>query len=178
MTRQVSMSQSFTGPLPPPEALANYEQASPGAADRILRMAEGQQQHRHGLERQAVSSEHRRSLLGGRCGGLGDCDVRDGCDLSDWQRLRGLGIRRSSNAVGHIGKRVCFGAIGNVRVSGKRRRRWQGVLTDRISGYFAAVFFASPCPRSHSRAGIRIEARAAITPTSRSATASVAPTAP
>ena len=34
------VSQKFSGPLPPPELLEGYERILPGAADRILRMAE------------------------------------------------------------------------------------------------------------------------------------------
>lgn len=40
----------FTGPLPPPEELAKYEQILAGAADRIIRMAEQQSKHRQSLE--------------------------------------------------------------------------------------------------------------------------------
>jgi uncharacterized membrane protein len=40
-------SKSFSGPLPPPESLAEYEQISPGFADRIITMAEKEQVHRH-----------------------------------------------------------------------------------------------------------------------------------
>lgn len=40
----------FSGPLPPPAVFAEYERACPGAADRILSMAEKEQQHRHGQE--------------------------------------------------------------------------------------------------------------------------------
>jgi uncharacterized membrane protein len=32
----------FSGPLPPPEALAKYNDILPGAADRIITMAEHQ----------------------------------------------------------------------------------------------------------------------------------------
>ncbi len=40
----------ISGPIPPPDILAEYERVVPGAADRILTMAEGQQKHRHQLE--------------------------------------------------------------------------------------------------------------------------------
>jgi len=40
----------FAGPLPPPEMLAEYNRITPGAAERILKMAEMQQVHRHSLE--------------------------------------------------------------------------------------------------------------------------------
>lgn len=44
----------FQGPLPPPEILAGYERVLPGAADRIISMAEMNQRHRHGLEARVI----------------------------------------------------------------------------------------------------------------------------
>ncbi len=41
---------SFEGPLPPPEMLGVYEAVSPGAAERIISMAEDQQRHRMSVE--------------------------------------------------------------------------------------------------------------------------------
>lgn len=38
------------GPLPSPDSLAKYEAICPGAADRILTMAERQSIHRHSME--------------------------------------------------------------------------------------------------------------------------------
>ena len=40
----------FQGPIPPPDALASYENLQTGLADRIVRMAEAEQSHRHSLE--------------------------------------------------------------------------------------------------------------------------------
>ena len=42
---------SFQGPIPHPEILAEYEEILPGAADRILQMAEKESAHRHNLEK-------------------------------------------------------------------------------------------------------------------------------
>jgi len=47
LTRSV---QSFSGPLPPPAVLMGYEEIVPGAAERIIAMAEGEQKHRHKIE--------------------------------------------------------------------------------------------------------------------------------
>ncbi len=52
----VAMSRSFSGPLPPPETLAQYNLTLPGAAERILAMAEKQQEHRQDLEKTTVYS--------------------------------------------------------------------------------------------------------------------------
>lgn len=39
-------SESFSGPLPHPELLRKYEEAIPGAAERIFKIAENEQNHR------------------------------------------------------------------------------------------------------------------------------------
>ena len=49
--------EKFSGPLPHPNHLAAYEQTLPGAADRILTMAEKQQNHRMNLENLVIPSE-------------------------------------------------------------------------------------------------------------------------
>lgn len=45
---------SFTGPLPPPSMYRGYEEVNPGSADRILRMAENEQEHRTTWEQKAL----------------------------------------------------------------------------------------------------------------------------
>lgn len=49
----------FSGPLPPPEILARYNDAAPGGAERILSMAENQSKHRQLLEKQVVDANCR-----------------------------------------------------------------------------------------------------------------------
>ena len=46
----------FSGPLPPPSYLREYEAITPGAGDRIISMTEREQQHRHAWERSALSN--------------------------------------------------------------------------------------------------------------------------
>jgi len=46
----------FSGPLPPPEMLARYNDAVPGGAERILAMAENQSKHRQELERIVIDA--------------------------------------------------------------------------------------------------------------------------
>ncbi len=48
--------QSFSGPLPPPEVLAEYNNVVPDGAERILAMAERQAAHRQRLEGRVVNS--------------------------------------------------------------------------------------------------------------------------
>lgn len=52
------------GPIPSPEAFAAYERVLPGAADRILKMAETQSAHRQGLERFAVRGDFFKAMMG------------------------------------------------------------------------------------------------------------------
>jgi len=54
----------YAGPLPPPEQLRAYEEVLPGSADRILKMAENQADHRQTIEKVAVSGGNRRSWWG------------------------------------------------------------------------------------------------------------------
>lgn len=51
------VSESFSGPIPPPSILKQYEDMQPGAADRILKMAEKQADHRMELEKKAIGGQ-------------------------------------------------------------------------------------------------------------------------
>jgi uncharacterized membrane protein len=46
----LQVAKGFSGPVPPPDLLAGYESVLPGSAERIIRMAETEQSHRHGRE--------------------------------------------------------------------------------------------------------------------------------
>jgi uncharacterized membrane protein len=45
------ISQSFSGPLPHPDVLRKFNEIIPGAAERIIKMAEDQSIHRKELEK-------------------------------------------------------------------------------------------------------------------------------
>jgi uncharacterized membrane protein len=66
--RQVVVSQQWSGPLPPPKALADFDLIIPGASERILGMVEAEQQHRISHEstvlRAQISDNKRRNWLG------------------------------------------------------------------------------------------------------------------
>ena len=64
-------ASAWSGPLPKPDILRQYNEILPGAADRILKMAEEQQKHHHNQDRlqldmylTALRSDSRRSNLG------------------------------------------------------------------------------------------------------------------
>jgi uncharacterized membrane protein len=52
-----SVEVAFAGPLPPPQILQGYEAACPGAAHRIIEMAEAQSAHRRDMERMALQAQ-------------------------------------------------------------------------------------------------------------------------
>lgn len=54
----------YSGPLPPPQSLEKYNKIIPGSAERILAMAEKQSDHRRELEKKALNTDSRNSLLG------------------------------------------------------------------------------------------------------------------
>ena len=63
----ITLSQevtAFFGPLPPPEILEKYNRVIPNAAERILKMAEDQTQHRQALEKKVINHDKVNSRLG------------------------------------------------------------------------------------------------------------------
>ena len=68
---QVVRSQlSHSGPLPSPGQLVEYDHALPGLAERIVRLTEGEQKHRHKVVELAVTREARlkdRGQIFGMC---------------------------------------------------------------------------------------------------------------
>lgn len=53
----VTLGVQLSAPLPPPEFLAAYERILPGAADRIIQMAEEEGRHRRWRENRAVDAD-------------------------------------------------------------------------------------------------------------------------
>ncbi len=64
----VQASRSYSGPLPPPEDLREYESIQKGAADRIIKVLEKQVEHRIEQESKIVDNEHDLSKRGQRLG--------------------------------------------------------------------------------------------------------------
>lgn len=48
--------ETYSGPIPQASELEKYEKVLPGSADRIIKMAESQSEHRHELEKRVVVS--------------------------------------------------------------------------------------------------------------------------
>ena len=65
--REVSVTKAeyhHSGPMPDPMTLQRYEDIIPGAAERILVMAEEQAAHRQSIEKTVIKAGSRDSLLG------------------------------------------------------------------------------------------------------------------
>lgn len=54
----VASATQFSGPLPPPGVLQGYEDVVPGAAERIIAMAESEQNHRHHIQRESTNKHY------------------------------------------------------------------------------------------------------------------------
>lgn len=62
--RVFAVSHQFSGPLPPPDDLAKYDQIVPGAAERILQMAEKEQANRHSKDDKKLDRDIRIMMRG------------------------------------------------------------------------------------------------------------------
>jgi uncharacterized membrane protein len=63
-TVQEVVASYFAGPLPSPEALADYNRALPGLGERIVSNWEEETRHRRGIERRVVESGIRNQSRG------------------------------------------------------------------------------------------------------------------
>jgi uncharacterized membrane protein len=68
VTRQIATYESFRGPLPNPAILQAYEKIIPGCAERIIKMAENQADHRIHIENTVIEGDTKRANRGLYCG--------------------------------------------------------------------------------------------------------------
>ena len=61
---RIQVLERHVGPLPPPHTLEKYDKILLGAAERILKMAEKQSNHRQTLEKKVVFTDSGNSRLG------------------------------------------------------------------------------------------------------------------
>jgi uncharacterized membrane protein len=62
-----AVEEQFSGPIPHPNILESYNRILPGAAERILSMAEEEQKHRQYLEKTALQNDKDEAKLGQIC---------------------------------------------------------------------------------------------------------------
>ncbi|MBI3922627.1 MAG: DUF2335 domain-containing protein [Armatimonadetes bacterium] len=56
--------EHFAGPIPPPQLLKAFDLVQPGFAERIVKMAESQMEHRMSLEKMVIQGDHQRANCG------------------------------------------------------------------------------------------------------------------
>jgi uncharacterized membrane protein len=59
VVRVIESRLSHSGPLPPPEQLSEYDRVLPGLAERIVKLTEAEQRHRHEIVDLAVRRDAR-----------------------------------------------------------------------------------------------------------------------
>ena len=64
VSARVAVMTEITGPIPPPQVLQQYNVIVPDAAERIIKMAEKQSDHRMILEKKVIGSNLVKSYLG------------------------------------------------------------------------------------------------------------------
>lgn len=65
-SRQLQVTREYQGPIPSPDALMQYEQITPGLADRIMSMAERESAHRHNQEQALLAVNSKIELANAR----------------------------------------------------------------------------------------------------------------
>lgn len=55
---KVVHQEAYQGPLPHPDLLKKFDEVSPGAADKIIKMAELEQIHRHEMDSKFLKEEN------------------------------------------------------------------------------------------------------------------------
>jgi len=92
----IAVKESFSGPLPPLKLLSDYNSVVVDGAERIIRMAENQSNHRINLENHVIKEELKQSRIGQYFGfALG---------------ITGMGIAAWLAAIGHDTVAGIFGA--------------------------------------------------------------------
>lgn len=123
---------AYSGPLPPPAHLAGYEAILPGSADRMLNMAEQEQQYRHRQFESGLASDDRYRTWG-LCLGAAVSAL-----------LIGVGAVVTIYGYPWVGT-VCFGGVllgmANAFIQGQKRARSEPKKP------------AAPTPRDASRKG-------------------------
>lgn len=98
---------AHAGPLPAPETLGGYEEILPGAAERILRMAEREQESR-------VTLEHRQL----------EADIRHRDDMANIQRRVHTGAFASDYIGQILGFLLAAAALGLAAYAGIWNDNW------------------------------------------------------
>ena len=64
VTQLIERHTSFSGPLPPPTVLKEYDAIMPGLGERLVQMAEREQHHRHATDNRIIGLYERGQWFG------------------------------------------------------------------------------------------------------------------
>jgi uncharacterized membrane protein len=106
--------ESFSGPIPNPSLLKEYESILPGIAERIFTMAEKQSEHRQSLERIVIGGDSKRADKGLYCGVV--------VAIGGLIAATILGLNNQVILAGIIGGTPLVGLVGTFIYGTERRR--------------------------------------------------------
>lgn len=66
----IAQESIYSGPLPPPQMLAEFDKVHPGTAERIITLTEKEQAHRHRMQEYGLKSSKRTEFTGTLIGGF------------------------------------------------------------------------------------------------------------
>ena len=120
--KQAQIQQIYSGPLPQPEDLEKYNTIVPGAAERIIIMAEKQAKHRQELEKIAIKSGDRNSLLGQIFGFIiGLAAISAG----SYGIYKGVNLGGIATIISTIGALVYVFVYGSQQRRKERENKWE-----------------------------------------------------
>jgi uncharacterized membrane protein len=105
----ISKVEQFSGPMPPPALLSHYEDICPGSADRMLRMAEQEAEHRRKTEEKIVNAQieySNKHFAEARCGQI--------CALLITLSALAAGVYTAVNGHEIAGSVIGVGGIGGI----------------------------------------------------------------
>ncbi len=106
LVERYRIEQTFIGPLPPPGDFAKYDQVIPGAANRILSMAEKEQQIRADSQDKILANDRRR------------------IDGAIWLGISLIAVAGIATWQGYIGIAVPLGLVGFLSTLFRQLRDW------------------------------------------------------
>lgn len=64
------IAAEYSGPIPPPNILAGYDKINPGFADRVIKLAEKEQEHQHENDNTIIKYIHSENVESLRLGAI------------------------------------------------------------------------------------------------------------
>lgn len=117
--------EGYSGPLPHPNLLRQFDEVVPGAANRIIQMAESQGEHRRNLETTVISARSKNETMGIYIGGFLATLWSVG---SFWLIVSGHSLWGTIALVGEIGALAAVFVIGRKSQRDESREKRQQMV--------------------------------------------------